>query len=156
VDYLLKPFDAGRFATALGRAEARLAGGSGAVPDAELKALLRSLKARQPYPERFLVRASKHLYFVNAADIEWVDGASNYVRLHINGQVHLVRDTLNAIAAKLPPQRFVRVHRSAIVNLDRIDRLEPWGHGEYRITMKDGTTLTSSRSHNAALRLLLQ
>jgi two-component system LytT family response regulator len=156
VDYLLKPFDSGRFAAALARAEGRLAGGPGAPLDADLKALLKTIGSRQAYPERFLVRAAKHLYFVRAADIDWVDGASNYVRLHIGGRGHLVRDTLKAIAAKLPPERFVRVHRSVIVNLDRIERLEPHGHGEYRITLKDGTSITSSRGHSRELQTLLR
>jgi two-component system LytT family response regulator len=156
VDYLLKPFDAGRFAQALARVEQRLTNRPGAAVDAELKGLLRGLKARQPYPERFLVRAPKHLYFVRAADIDWVDGASNYVRLHIGGRTHLVRDTLKAIGAKLRPDRFVRVHRSVIVNIDRVERLEPSGHGEYRLTLRDGTRITSSRGHNRQLRTLLQ
>lgn len=156
VDYLLKPFDVERFAQALARAEARLAEGSGAAIDVQLKALLTSLKSRQKYPERFLVRAAKDLYFVNAADIEWVDGASNYMRLHIGGRSHLVRDTLTAIATKLPPERFVRVHRRAIVNLDYVERLKPSGHGEYRITLKDGTRITLSRTYNEALRALLR
>jgi two-component system, LytTR family, response regulator len=155
VDYLLKPFDPERFARSLTRAESRL-GNTGAAIDAELKALLVSLKSKQKYPERFLVRAAKHLYFVNAADIEWLDGASNYVRLHIAGRAHLVRDTLSGIAAKLPPERFVRVHRRAIVNLDSVARLEPIGHGEYRITLKDGTRVTSSRTYGARLRELLR
>ena len=153
-DYLLKPFDATRFAAALARAEARLAGGAAEL-DAELKQVLRNLRSR-PYPERFLVRAARHLYFVRTADIDWVDGASNYVRLHIGGRAHLVRDTLKAIAAKLPPERFVRVHRSLIVNVDRIERLEPAGHGEYRITLRDGATVTSSRGHSRELQALLR
>lgn len=154
VDYLLKPFDVERFAQGLARAEARLADGSGAAIDAQLKALLTSLKSRQKYPERFLVRATKHLYFVNAAEIEWVDGASNYVRLHIGGRSHLVRDTLTAIETKLPPERFVRVHRRAIVNLDYVATLKPSGHGDYRITLKDGTRIPLSRTYNEALRVL--
>jgi two-component system LytT family response regulator len=155
VDYLLKPFDAERFAHALGRAEARLTGGGGATLDREVRALLKTLGTRAPYPERFLVRAPKHLYFVKAAEIEWAEGASNYVRLYIDGRAHLVRETLAGLAAKLPPERFVRVHRSVIVNLDRIARLEPAGHGEYEITLKSGKRVTSSRTHNAALRALL-
>jgi two-component system LytT family response regulator len=156
VDYLLKPFDRERFDKALARAEDRLARGPSGTLDAELKALLKTITSRHAYPERFLVRAAKHLYFVKAAEIEWADGASNYVRLHIAGKAHLVRDTLKAISAKLPPDKFVRVHRSAIVNMDAIQRLEPSGHGEYRITLKDGTTLTSSRGQSPTLRALLR
>ena len=156
VDYLLKPFDAERFAQALARVERRLQSGPDATLDPELQALLRSLKSRQPYPDRFLVRAAKHLYFVRAADIEWVDGASNYVRLHIAGRPHLVRDTLKAISAKLPPERFVRIHRSVIVNVDCIARLVPSGHGEYRITLTDGAVITSSRGHSRELHALLR
>ncbi|HEX4633179.1 MAG TPA: LytTR family DNA-binding domain-containing protein [Gemmatimonadales bacterium] len=154
VDYLLKPFDAERFAHALGRAEATLLGGR-ATLGAEVKALLKSLTSRLPYPERFLVRAPKHLYFVKAAEIEWAEGASNYVRLYIGGRAHLIRETLSGLSAKLPPERFVRVHRSVIVNLDQIAQLAPAGHGEYEITLKSGKRVTSSRTHNAALRALL-
>lgn len=155
VDYLLKPFDAERFAYALGRAEARLAGGR-ATLDAEVKALLKTLTSRAPYPERFLVRAPNHLYFVKAADIEWAEGASNYVRLYIGGRAHLIRETLTGLSSKLPPERFIRVHRSVIVNLDHVARLEPAGHGEYEITLKSGKRVTSSRTHSAALRNLLR
>jgi len=155
VDYLLKPFDAERFAHAVGRAEARLTGQRGAL-DAEVKALLKTLMSRAPYPERFLVRAPKHLYFVRAADIEWAEGASNYVRLHIGGKAHLVRGTLTGLSAKLPPERFIRVHRSVIVNLDHVARLEPAGHGEYDITLRSGKRVTSSRTHHATLRTLLR
>ena len=155
VDYLLKPFDAERFAHALGRAETRLTDGRGATLDREVRALLKTLIARAPYPERFLVRAPKHLYFVKAAEIEWAEGASNYVRLHIAGRAHLVRETLTGLSTKLPPQQFVRVHRSIIVNVDHIVRLEPAAHGEYVITLRGGKQVTSSRTHNAALRALL-
>jgi two-component system LytT family response regulator len=154
VDYLLKPFDAERFAHAVGRAEAKLLGGHGTL-DAEVKALLKSLTSRAPYPERFLVRAPKHLYFVKATEIEWAESASNYVRLYIGGRAHLIRETLTGLSTKLPPERFVRIHRSVIVNLDQIVRLEPAGHGEYEITLKSGTRVTSSRTHSAALRALL-
>lgn len=155
VDYLLKPFDAERFAYALGRAEAKLVGGR-ATLDAEVKALLKTLTSRVPYPERFLVRAPKHLYFVKAADIEWAEGASNYVRLYLGGKAHLIRETLSGLSAKLPPERFIRVHRSVIINLDQIAQLEPAGHGEYEITLKSGKRVTSSRTHSAALRDLLR
>lgn len=153
-DYLLKPFDTERFTRSLARAEARLARG----PDdlaLGVRAFLETLGTSRAYPERFLVRAASHLYFVRSADIEWIESAANYVRLHIAGRVHMLRDTLKGIATKLPPDRFVRIHRSIIVNVDAIQRLEPNGHGEYRILLADGKRVTSSRGYGSALREML-
>ncbi len=161
VDYLMKPFDADRLGRALARAELRLAAAAeapdaGPAPNNAVRALLEQLLPRPGHPDRFLVRAPNHMYFVRAADVEWVDAAANYVRLHVAGRVHLVRDTMRGMEEKLPPDRFVRVHRSAIVNLDQVQRLEPWGHGEYVITLRDGTRLNSSRAHSERLRALLR
>lgn len=155
VDYLLKPFNTARFEQALARAESRLARQSPVI-DLDLRAFLETLRTERAHPDRFLVRASNHLYFVREADIEWVDAADNYVRLHAGGRAHFVRDTMKSFAAKLRPEHFVRVHRSLIINLDHIQRLEPHGHGEYLITMRDGSRLTSSRSYSGQLQALLR
>jgi len=157
VDFLLKPFDADRFDRAMARVGERLAGArleAGPGSDA-MRKVLRSIQARV-YAERFLVRGPTHLYFVNAAEVEWIDAASNYVRLHVGGRAHFVRGTVKGIAQRLAPDRFVRVHRSAIVNLDFVQRLEPFEHGEYVITMRDGARVRSSRSYNEQLRALLR
>ena len=154
-DYLLKPFDRARFERALVSAAERRARAPAQV-DEELRAILGSLRARERYPPRFLVRSSGEMYFVRAADIDWVDAQGNYVRLHIAGRTHLVRDTMKEFAAKLDPALFVRIHRSAIVNIDRVARLEPYMHGEYVVTLRDGTRLTSSRAHSEALHALLR
>jgi two-component system LytT family response regulator len=155
VDYLLKPFNSARFEQALARAEARLSRQTAGI-DADLRAFLETLKSARSHPDRFLVRAANHLYFVRESDIEWVDAADNYVRLHAGGRAHFVRDTMKAFATKLRPDRFVRVHRSIIVSLDHIQRLEPHGHGEYLITMRDGTRVASSRSYSERLQTLLR
>jgi two-component system, LytTR family, response regulator len=155
VDYLLKPFNAVRFEQALARAESRLAHPSPGIPP-DLRAFLETLRSTRAHPDRFLVRAANHLYFVREADVEWVDAADNYVRLHAGGRAHFVRDTMKAFAAKLRPDRFVRVHRSIIISLDHIQRLEPHGHGEYLITMRDGSRVTSSRSYSERLHALLR
>ena len=154
-DYLLKPFDRARLERALVSAAERRARAPAQV-DEDLRAILGSLRARERYPPRFLVRSSGEMYFVRAADIDWVDAQGNYVRLHAAGRTHLVRDTMKEFAAKLDPSVFVRVHRSAIVNIDRIARLEPYVHGEYVITLRDGTRLTSSRAHSEGLHSLLR
>jgi two-component system LytT family response regulator len=156
VDYLLKPFDVGRFDQALARAASHVAQASGAALDPSLRGFLETLRAKREYPERFLVRGPTHLYFVRAQDVEWVDAQGNYVRLHIGGRAHFVRDTMKVFETKLHPDRFVRVHRSIILNIDHIQRLEPHGHGEYAITLRDGTRVTSSRAHGDRLHALLQ
>ena len=155
VDFLLKPFDAERFDRAMRRVGDRLAAASAAPASDAMRKVLQSIQ-RRAHAERFLVRGPTHLYFVNASEVEWIDAASNYVRLHAGGRIHFVRDTVKGIASRLPPERFVRVHRSVIVNLDFIQRLEPFEHGEYTITMRDGSRVRSSRSYNERLRALLQ
>ena len=159
LDYLLKPFDRARFDRVLDTARAR-ASERGARPpsdmSAELKEALAGLSDHRRYPARFLLRTGSRMYFVRANDIEWADAAANYVRLHVDGRAHLIRRTMTALERELDPERFVRVHRSAIVNVDRVSQVEPHVHGEYVITMRDGARLTSSRAHGARLRALLE
>jgi two-component system LytT family response regulator len=154
VDYLLKPYDRERFERALARGASRAAGTEAAV-----RALLTHLNdggtAREQYARRFVVRANGRLFPVRVDDVDWLDVDGNYVRLHTRAGVHLVRETLSAVEARLDPKVFARVHRSAIVQFDRIASLEPYFHGEYVITMKDGSKLTASRSYSVRLRALL-
>jgi two-component system, LytTR family, response regulator len=96
------------------------------------------------------------MLFVRAGEIDWLDAQANYVRLHVAGRAHLLRDTMTSMDEKLDPEVFVRVHRSAIVNVDRIAQIEPHVHGELVITMKDGARLTTSAAHSAKLRRLLR
>ncbi|MBV9879708.1 MAG: response regulator transcription factor [Gemmatirosa sp.] len=157
-DYLLKPYDRPRFARALERGRARAHATAPDASDApgDLRALLAHVRAARRHAERFVVRRDGRLYFVRTTDVDWIDAEGNYVRLHAAGTAHLVRDTLGGVEARLDPERFVRVHRSAIVNVDRIAMLEPYFHGEYVVTMRDGTKLTSSRSYSGRLRALLK
>jgi two-component system LytT family response regulator len=136
-DYLLKPFDRERFRNALERARVRV-------------------RERGRADARFVVRSGSRIYFVRAADVDWIGGEGNYARLHAAGKRHLVRETLKSVEARLDPHQFVRVHRSAIVNVDRIATLQPHSHGQYLVTMKDGARLTSSRSHSGKLRSLIR
>ncbi len=158
-DYLLKPVDVERFDRALARAAARLdarGGGAAGGIDASLRAVLAELRPPAQYPERFAVRDARGVYFVRAADVERVEAEGNYVALWAQGRGHLVRETMKGIEAQLDPARFVRVHRSAIICIDHVRRLEPWAHGEWVVTMRDGTKLTSSRTHSARLQALLR
>jgi two-component system, LytTR family, response regulator len=155
VDYLLKPFTSARFARAIDHVLARVRGGaSGPAP--RVQALLDSWRADRRTEARIAVKQERGIYFVRASEIEWVEAAGNYVRIHAAGQAHVLRDTLGKLEARLDPERFVRVHRSAIVNLDRIERLEPWFHGEYVLVLRDGTRVTSSRTYSSRLRALVR
>lgn len=155
IDYLLKPFDRPRLDRALESASARR-GNAGAALAPELRELLAALRPGRPRVERFLIRNGHRMYFVAADEVEWADAAGNYVRLHAAGRAHLHRDTMKSLEARLDPRRFVRIHRSAIVNIDCVAQIEPYVHGEYVVTMRDGTRLTSSRAHSAGLRTLIE
>ena len=88
---------------------------------------------------------------VNAADVDWVGSADNYVELHVGTQTHLIRETLTAMEQRLPANRFVRISRTSIVNAERVRELQPLFHGEYSVTLKDGTRLTLSRTYRDQL-----
>jgi two-component system LytT family response regulator len=148
LDYLVKPFHRARFHEAVDRAIAK---------PRDLDAIRELLaEVRRPWLTRFVVRSADEIYFVKAADVLWIESAGNYVKLHADGKEHIVRTSLRELEQRLDPALFVRVHRSAVVNLDFIKKLEPYFHGEFVITLKDGSRLTSSRSYSARLRQLLK
>jgi two-component system LytT family response regulator len=103
-----------------------------------------------------VIRDAKGMYFVAAADVDRVEAEGNYVAVVAGGRHHLVRESLHALEARLDPAEFVRVHRSHVVRIDRIRRLEPCGHGEYELTLADGTRITSSRRYREQVRRLLR
>jgi two-component system, LytTR family, response regulator len=142
LDYVVKPFHRARFHEAVDRALAR----RGTAPQIAPKGPL----------SRFVVRSQDEIYFVKPADVTWIESSGNYVRLHTPAGEHVVRTAIRDLEERLDPNVFVRVHRSAIVNLDFIRKLEPYFHGEFVITLKDGSQLTSSRSYSGKLRELLK
>ena len=103
--------------------------------------------AARPYPDRIAVRDDGRVIFVRVADVDWAEAAGNYVRLHVGREVHLVRETMAALEAALDPGRFVRIHRSAIVAVDRIKELQPWFAGDYVVTLHNGVKLRMSRTY---------
>lgn len=141
VDYLLKPFDAERFARALRRARARMSEGKAE----RLEALLTTLRPARTYPERLLLKQDGTVVVVLTDDIDWIEADDNYVKVHARSGRYMVREPLKQIEAKLDPTRFARAHRSAIVNLSRVKSLDPLTAGEYIITLTTGARLTLSR-----------
>jgi two-component system LytT family response regulator len=154
LDFLLKPFDNERFEKALERARVQVSHARGTAVDSRILSLLEDLKSDRKYPERLIVKAGGRVFFLRTEEIDWVEAAGNYVRLHARNEAHLLRESMKNMEAKLDPKLFVRIHRSAIVNVDRIKELEPWFHGEYIVIMRDGTRLTSSRVFSDRLTAL--
>lgn len=158
IDYLLKPINAARFEQAVQRAKNRFnqSNPPNHVPDRQLLNLIAGLRDAKPYTTRFVVRSGSKFSFVKTSDVDWLSAADNYVSLHIGGREHLIRDTLKSVEQQLDPEIFVRVHRSIIINLNRVQEIEPYFHGEYIVTMKDNAKLTTSRSYSERLRSLLR
>lgn len=157
VDYLLKPFDRERFQTALQRAVARLRSARPDELSAKLTAMLAQLQpppAVPKSPERIAVKSGGRVTFVNVLDIDWVGSADNYVELHVAEQCHLLRETMAAMEQRLPADKFVRISRTTIVNHERVKELQPLFHGEFSVTLKNGTKVTLSRSYRDQLARL--
>ena len=155
LDFLLKPFDQTRFEKALERARSQVNRANGTVLDSRLVSLLEELREERKYSERLIVKSSGRVFFVRTEEIDWVEASGNYVKIHTKSDAHLLRESMKNMEAKLDPKTFVRIHRSAIVNIDRIKELEPWFHGEYIVIMRDGTRLTASRVFSDRLSALI-
>jgi two-component system LytT family response regulator len=155
VDYLLKPFDEERFQRALERARRAVRMERGEGMSEKLLALLADLKSPPSYLERLVVKSSGRLFFLRTDEIDWIESSGNYVCLHVAGESHLLRETMAGLEARLDPARFIRIHRTAIVQIDRIKELHPLFHGEYEVVLRDGVRLTLSRGFRDRLEGLL-
>src|SRR2546423_5242484 len=139
IDYLLKPIEPDRFRKALSRTTKR--------------GLLSMLDDRPI--DRLVIRARGKVSFLKPSEIDWIEADGKHARLHAGRDTHVLRHTLSRLEQRLAPHGFVRVHRSAIVNVDRIKELQPWFHGEHVVILNDGTNLTSSATHTQALHRIV-
>lgn len=155
VDYLLKPFDEERFRLALDRARARVQEAAGAI-DTRLDALLAELGGRARYADRLLLKHDGSVIVILVADIDWIESADNYVKVHARGARYRVRQTIKALESQLDPALFARAHRSAIVNLERVRSLAPMAAGEYVITLSTGEKVDLSRGYRDSFRERLE
>jgi two-component system LytT family response regulator len=153
LDYLLKPFDRDRFQQALGRARQHLERRDAGELERRLLALVQDLRTTSPQrPERFVIKAGGRVFFVRTDEIDWVEAAGNYVKLHVGAEAHLLRETMNALEAQLDPDVFFRIHRCHIVNIERVKELQPWFNGEYVVLLHSGARLTLSRGYREKLQ----
>lgn len=173
LDYLLKPFDHDRFNTALQRAKSFVQQQKLGEIGESLFAVLQDMKlktgespseadnrkpelAAQKEPiDRVVIKSSGRIYFLKIEEIDWVEGAGDYLSLHSGSQTHLIRETMGNFQAKLNPRKFLRIHRSTIVNIERIKDIRPLFKGEYVVTLTTGNRLKSSRGYRRELQSLL-
>ncbi|PYK62271.1 MAG: DNA-binding response regulator [Verrucomicrobia bacterium] len=154
LDYLLKPFDSGRFKKALERARDRIQRQQTGELSHQISELLADLKTGVKHPERLAIKSGGKVLFLKLDEIDWIEAADNYVRLHAAREAHLLRETMNSLEKRLDPEQFIRVHRSRIVNTQRVKELRPLFRGEYDITLKDGTRLETGRGYRDRVQRL--
>ena len=152
LDYLLKPFDRERFEGAWQRAKSQIKLDRTSRRDQDIIALLEELKAGPRYLERLVIKNGGRVFFLHVQDVHCIEAEGNYVRVYDNQKGYLLRETISSLEEQLDPKQFLRIHRSAIVKIDRIKEMQPWFHGEYRIIMENGKQLALSRNYRSNLQ----
>ncbi len=151
IDYLLKPFDKKRFAEALKRAKAQILQKSERSYDHDLAALLQEIRTQSHGLERLVIQNR----VVKTDEIDWIEAQGKYALIHTRQESHLVREGLSGFEAQLNPKKFLRIHKSTIVNIQRIEHVQPLFHGDYRIILRNGTALTVTRRYRRKLNELI-
>jgi two-component system LytT family response regulator len=156
LDYLLKPVVEARFRESVRRAVSRLRDGSRKDYSREIAKFLDRVSASPERAARIPVKRDGRVNFVPVHEIDWVDADGDFVRLHAGKAVHTLRETMAQIEAKLPSETFVRVHRSVIVNVERIREVQPWFKGDYVLILHDGTKVRSGRTYREKVQALIR
>jgi len=146
LDYLLKPFDRERFQKALARAR------RGDLA-ANLCGLIEQLNGRKKHLDRLVVKTGGRVVFLTTEEIDYIEAAGNYVRLHAGEQSHLYRETISNLETQLDPTKFARIHRSTIVNLSRVKELHPLFRGDFTVLLRDGRELVLTKSYRGRLKI---
>lgn len=145
LDYLLKPFKQTRFQAALQRAREHLHKRGAGDMDARILALLEGMRPERTCATRFVVKTASRVVIVKVSDIDWIESDANYALLHVGDKTHLLRETMRSMEEQLSPAQFLRISRSAIVNIERIKDIQPLMKGEYIVALHNGTRLTMTR-----------
>ena len=162
LDYLLKPFDDERFAFALRRAKAQIEAREIDRVSKRLLALLEEREsladssAEKNYLTRLMIKASGRVVLLKVGEIDFIEADGNYAKLHVGRKAHLLREKMHDLEGRLDPAKFVRIHRSIIVNLDRIKELHPHFNGDYIVVLEDGRQLRLSRTRRENLEARLK
>jgi two-component system LytT family response regulator len=152
LDYILKPFDDARFREVMDHVRRRLAAEEREGAGATLAALLRDQPGeRSRFARRITVETDNRIRFLLVEEIDFLESEGNYVRIHHGTETHRIRSSLTGLTEQLDPARFIRIHRSTTVNVDRIKEVQPWFGGDYLAILRDGTQLRVSRRYRASL-----
>ncbi len=149
LDYLLKPFAANRFQDALARAKTQLLTEPQEPFKKQLMTLLGSVDGDTRYIRRLVVKTGGRIVFLKMEEIDWIEAAGNYLALHVGTMSHLIRETMNDLESRIDPAQFLRIHRSTIVNIDRIREMQPLFHGDFTVILTNGTRLMLSRNYRS-------
>lgn len=148
LDYVLKPVAEERLSEALKRAKDNLQKNDLGSLNTRLMALLNQMNSDTGgYLDRLTIKSSDHIYFVKIDEIDWIEADDNYVRIHTSDKAHLLRETMKNLEKTLDPSVFLRIHRSTIVNMDRIKEIQQWFNNEYVVILKSGKELPMSRGY---------
>jgi len=151
LDYLLKPYDRKRFEQAFERAARQIQNQKNDSVGEQILSLLNENKSPEKYIERFIIKGNGRVFFLKAEEISWIEAEGNYVLLHTPQKKHIFREAISNLECKLDPQKFPRISRSAIVNLDYIRELQSWFRGDYKVLLRDGTELKLSHRYRQNL-----
>ena len=152
VDYLMKPFSKERVEEAVRRVRELVKGKSLEDFRESISRIVEKIRRDRSFPEWVLLKCDGKNVFVKVKDIDWIESSRNNVRIHVGTTLYLLHETTSAIASRLDPKKFLRIHRSAIVNIERIKELHPWFNGDYAVILRDGTQLTLSSSYRDRLK----
>jgi two-component system LytT family response regulator len=154
-DYLLKPVDQDRLRDAMARAVSTPGRAPPGSTTRRILALVEELNARARGRNRLVVRTPERAFFLRTETIDWIEAAGKFVHLHVGRAVHALRESMAELEQELDPAHFLRISRSVIVNVDRIQEIQPWFQGDYVLILADGTRLTSTRGYRENMRILL-
>jgi len=168
VDYVLKPYEDDRLLAAVHRAKTGLRNRGADVLAARLENLLRfveregtgspakGLSETDERSDRILLKSSGEIFFLKVDEIDWIEAEGDYMKFHVAGRAHLLRETMARLEARLDAKRFIRIHRSTIVNIDRVRKLTPAFAGEYAVVLVDGTKLRLSRGYHERMQSVMK
>ena len=152
LDYLLQPLVAERFRAAVQRVRTHMLANDAGRINERMLTLLGELRDTSRGAGRLLIKERGRIFFVKAEEVDWIEAAGNYVKLHVGAERHLMRETMSKIGDRLDRKQFARIHRSTIVNLDRIKEIQPWFQGEHVVVLHTGVQLTLSRTYREKLQ----